>query len=103
MCDLVVPTLPAGDVTGRQYLVCHDKGTYDAISITPHTAARDRLLYMDNVHRSLVFAQKSTGYQGRVAFTLYKSNAAIVRPLHSLTKCECYTPLRCVIHAFLLG
>ncbi|KAF2364422.1 Protein-lysine N-methyltransferase Efm4 [Trinorchestia longiramus] len=50
--DLVKPSLPP--TLQRQFAVCHDKGTYDAISLTPHTAGHDRIAYLRNVHRLLL-------------------------------------------------
>ncbi|KAL8620414.1 hypothetical protein ACOMHN_055495 [Nucella lapillus] len=57
--------LQTGDLTGelsslqpedrlcRQYRVCLDKGTYDAVSLTPDTALEGRKAYRRNVRRLL--------------------------------------------------
>lgn len=51
--DLVGSELPPHPLTRLRYNVCHDKGTYDAISLTPHTASRDMERYLLNVTRLL--------------------------------------------------
>ncbi|KAA0193426.1 hypothetical protein HAZT_HAZT009655 [Hyalella azteca] len=51
--DLACGAGPAVAALGRQFAVCHDKGTYDAVSLTPDTACLARRAYLGNVHRLL--------------------------------------------------
>uniref|UniRef100_A0A2P2I5T0 Protein-lysine N-methyltransferase n=1 Tax=Hirondellea gigas TaxID=1518452 RepID=A0A2P2I5T0_9CRUS len=51
--DLVVSKLPDHPLAQRQYHVCHDKGTYDAVSLTPDVSRQSRTYYIDNLCRLL--------------------------------------------------
>ena len=48
--DILNPA-PSDSILNNEYTVCHDKGTYDAISLTPDTAKDDRLKYIQSVSR----------------------------------------------------
>lgn len=37
--------------SGRQFDICHDKGTYDAVSLSPSDAKLQRSKYMESIER----------------------------------------------------
>ncbi|XP_076057485.1 uncharacterized protein LOC143034990 [Oratosquilla oratoria] len=42
-----------GDLLKRKYQICHDKGTFDAISLCPEDAGKKCAAYLNNVHNML--------------------------------------------------
>lgn len=69
-------------LSGETFDLCHDKGTYDAISLCPDDAQKKRLAYIKAVHH----ITKENGL-----FVITSCNWTQNELIQHFSKCECCT------------